>query len=1283
MPVRIKLLGDKDLSKEVMVRYQDLDGVQKVVEKKHYLRLEKGSLKFKLVLNERKSPRKQETDVCVIGFSIHSTDDVKKLSKFMGDFTRENPSTPVLVIGRSDLGNSDKPIDHAMGYTMASSIGAAAFYIIDNTSPESEMVIDEIYSTIKNLSTIPRDIKGKKKVDLSNRGLNVFPAYISSTRNLTSLVLNNNKISDFSCKQLAGGSSKFRHLTKLDLSFNKLDEMTPLISSMQKLRFLNLSHNNLGTIPDTLADCVDLKKLIISDNHLDNLPTSLHLLSKLELLDMDNNPMSMIPIDYITSSKSGCAKVNKLRRYLKSIHNVETVPQNRVKVMFVGDANVGKTTLLDNFRRKNFKDNDFNNIATDGIDIKEVSHEKAILDCWDFAGQELYYTTHQFFLSERAIYLVVINFAEPNFRTSEYWIKSIRLRNVFSPILIVGTHCDEISEDAIEDMEVKLRKRFAKYKVEAIITLDNHSISKKHITAVKEQIVGIATKRRLIGAPIPTSGQTLIRKVISMKEEDPWMLLEDFQEILEIIEIDVEKHTLLLNSLHDMGYILYMQDDQYLSDLVILDPQFLTSLMSAIVSLANNFHDGFISQLLVNNIFTEYEEEMHSKFIKILQNFEVLYPTTNNDGEDGYIVPCMLPNDPPQEFIDFDRNMAPDGERMVGRKYEFNFMPFGFFSRLATRISGVPTISCSGLWKYGLIVSAGSQTGILEYNPDKYDLSIYVRGLAICSLKLMSVIIESVDTLLEVFYANDKHKTDSRVLYFGENGYEGVNFYYFDLIQSIVDGHTDIEHEGEMISISEIAPDIGSILDLVLDNVEISDLLGEGAFGSVYKGTINGTTEIAVKSLKLQSEDIEQFREFIHEVNVMKNFDSKYLVQLYGTTITPFAMVMEYCPGKSLDYHLYDKELSNEDFPWSVKLKIALDMAKGLKVLHTQKPLIIHRDLRSPNVFIMSIEATPGEVNAKIGDFGLSQYSLPALNEMLACWQWLAPEVFDPSSKSYDETSDIYSFGMVLWELASREVPFSEYEEYITKRSEVLSDVQLSDPHFISSLESQGFYIEGDSAIQELYQEHEVKNAIINEDLRPTIPEDTPSAIASLIRDCWQKGSKLRPSLDEIILRIGNIMNDDFKDAGFTDDDLGIADDSIKHSTSSYVEENMKFKVNNVMGTLKINSISALDIYLKENSSLSLTATFKNKKQKYKPTSREGDTYHFTNMGFEVECYNTSTIRLELSAKTRKKMHKVKTILGTANLLPQCSTLGINNIILIAPNNQPSIGNITFDVEFE
>jgi serine/threonine protein kinase len=80
---------------------------------------------------------------------------------------------------------------------------------------------------------------------------------------------------------------------------------------------------------------------------------------------------------------------------------------------------------------------------------------------------------------------------------------------------------------------------------------------------------------------------------------------------------------------------------------------------------------------------------------------------------------------------------------------------------------------------------------------------------------------------------------------------------------------------------------------------------------------------------------------------------SPFLVKLYGTSLRPLGMIMEFCPHKSLDHHFMNKKY---DWDWNLRIKVAYDIIRGLAVLHSQSPPIIHRDLRSPNIFVCSVD---------------------------------------------------------------------------------------------------------------------------------------------------------------------------------------------------------------------------------------------------------------------------------------------------------------------------------------
>lgn len=156
-----------------------------------------------------------------------------------------------------------------------------------------------------------------------------------------------------------------------------------------------------------------------------------------------------------------------------------------------------------------------------------------------------------------------------------------------------------------------------------------------------------------------------------------------------------------------------------------------------------------------------------------------------------------------------------------------------------------------------------------------------------------------------------------------------------------------------------------------------------------------------------------------------------------------------------------------------------MDIAKGMKYLHTASwPPIIHRDLKTPNVLIDSLDER-AEVIAKVADFGLSQVlASTTQGRSVANPVWLAPEIM--KAEEYTEKADVYSFGVMLYELASRQDFFG-------------------DSKFMSALENR--VIEGE---------------------RPIIPSSTPPEFTKLIQECWDGDPEKRPSFIEIVEHLAN-----------------------------------------------------------------------------------------------------------------------------------------------------------------
>lgn len=218
------------------------------------------------------------------------------------------------------------------------------------------------------------------------------------------------------------------------------------------------------------------------------------------------------------------------------------------------------------------------------------------------------------------------------------------------------------------------------------------------------------------------------------------------------------------------------------------------------------------------------------------------------------------------------------------------------------------------------------------------------------------------------------------------------------------------------------------LMHLAWPSLQLGQLIGNGGYGDVYQATWQGIN-VAVKQLHLKTLSTELAVDFQREAAIMAQCQFPHIVRLYGVCqeFEHTAMVMEYLPKGSLYQVLHNSE---ETLPWNpIRWDIAINIGKGLAYLHNQK--IVHRDLKSLNVLL------DDQYQAKIGDFGLAKIKLETNSTTtktksgMGTTRWRAPELFKRGANP-NAASDVYSYGMVLWEIASRQLPFQDAVDDVT-----------------------------------------------------------------------------------------------------------------------------------------------------------------------------------------------------------------------------------------------------------
>uniref|UniRef100_A0A8B9KU81 Mitogen-activated protein kinase kinase kinase 7 n=1 Tax=Astyanax mexicanus TaxID=7994 RepID=A0A8B9KU81_ASTMX len=256
-------------------------------------------------------------------------------------------------------------------------------------------------------------------------------------------------------------------------------------------------------------------------------------------------------------------------------------------------------------------------------------------------------------------------------------------------------------------------------------------------------------------------------------------------------------------------------------------------------------------------------------------------------------------------------------------------------------------------------------------------------------------------------------------------------------------------------------------------DIEVEEVVGRGAFGVVCKAKWKGK-DVAIKTIESESERTA----FIVELRQLSRVNHPNIVKLYGSCDNPVIVLLYDCP---VDCSLYSTVLHGAEplphYTASHAMSWCLQCAQGVSYLHGMKPkALIHRDLKPPNLLLVA-----GGTVLKICDFGTACDIQTHMTNNKGSAAWMAPEVFEGSN--YSEKCDVFSWGIILWEVITRRKPFDEI---------------------------------GGPAFRIMWAVHR--------GTRPPLIKNLPKPIESLMTRCWSKDPSQRPSMEEIVKIMMHLM---------------------------------------------------------------------------------------------------------------------------------------------------------------
>eukprot|EP01113_Clastostelium_recurvatum_P033783 TRINITY_DN4506_c0_g1_i4.p1 TRINITY_DN4506_c0_g1~~TRINITY_DN4506_c0_g1_i4.p1 ORF type:complete len:2236 (+),score=435.24 TRINITY_DN4506_c0_g1_i4:18-6725(+) len=670
--------------------------------------------------------------------------------------------------------------------------------------------------SFNRIDRVPGDIslssmKTLTTLMLNNNNLSDMPRGLESMSHLSSFSVGGNSLLPVIRQRLY--EAWVARVVKLDLSNSDLAVLPPEVGLVISMTYLDVSSNRLRVIPPQIGDLVNLRFLDLSNNKLDSLPYRLNRLTALEYLRIGGNPLTSVNVNLPDILKKG-PDLTSLLAFVAMQHlGRERCP--KLKLMMVGQENVGKTSVSKALMRKTGQRskkhpagaaddvepqnstggagasggpntnpalgsapvgtgggamvalNTDKNLSTDGIDMvdwkpfhDEDKAKSLTFSIWDFAGQELYHTTHQFFLSKRSVFLVVFNMAAGDDASRVlFWLQSINAWAEGSPIILVGTHLDEVSSDRVVQIEADVMSKYGSAfpGIKGFVPVSCRH-GGKNISRLLKTVRSVAEATDSFKESLPRSFFMLDALVTAQRDMQtpPVIRRSDIRALAKSCLIDDQEIPHALLFLKELGSLLYFgeggetesgkSDPSGLGELVILDPQWLTKLMATLITSKPNFvKQGIVTEAGLDQIWRapDFPQHLHPALLALLEKFEICFALPNAD---GYLVSSLL--SPHRPRVVCSLQVPPRG--VLCRVYRFSFLPFFFFSRLMIRV--LHFMEPVDYWRTGILAYQDNTKVLLEYVTHTSTAALCVRVWGAHPARFLRYLMETIEVLLKGWY---------------------------------------------------------------------------------------------------------------------------------------------------------------------------------------------------------------------------------------------------------------------------------------------------------------------------------------------------------------------------------------------------------------------------------------------------------------------------------------------------------------------------------------------------
>lgn len=688
--------------------------------------------------------------------------------------------------------------------------------------------------SLNRLGALPKwlsQLRQLRTLHANKNHITTLPDDLSALRNLESLFATSNPLRSLS--RHIGELPRLRALgittvsdvplpdwlqNKTDLNILRLPgcrikSVPEWLHNFRLLNVLGLEQNTIQTLPPWLGELKHLRTLDLDNNQLIDLPETLAELPFLDSLHLRKNPRLNIPPELSERFYKNAQDI--LTYYFKTRLEAGGKPLREVKVLVVGEGEVGKTSLIKHLLGE-AKGGAFDKREqkTEGIvrhKMPLVCPEKGeiTLNIWDFGGQEIMHSTHQFFLTERSIYLLVLDSRHNEGQSRvEYWLKLIQSFGGNSPVIVVCNKCDQqpmqLNWNGLQEKYPQI-KHYAR-RVSCFVD-KGQKVDKRQGLEELRELIALTVAKDVAHVDTPFRPEWL--KLKSKLEKDRREVIQEaqFDKACATCKVDKEDRKFLLRFLHDLGLVLHFADhtlmkDSHVKDTHVLNPGWVTAAVYRLLNdhQLNQNHGrlGYeyfkqVLQTVPDHNYAGHEDFIWQMMSRFQLGFEFEKPGTT---ERTMLVPDLLQKE--------------EGSRgswagSLAFVYEYTVLPQSVVSRFIVAMHR--HIKPNSAWRYGAVLEWDGCQARVKADLEDRRLEIQVQGDITRRRSLLDIIREKLETIHDGF--SEKLGVEEFV---PVPGHPGKKESYRKLIQMERDGETSVYIQ-----------DVGRIpLDQLLSGVTLS-----------------------------------------------------------------------------------------------------------------------------------------------------------------------------------------------------------------------------------------------------------------------------------------------------------------------------------------------------------------------------------------------------------------------------------------------------------------------------